>query len=70
MKKMKKFKARYRNSAVRCGDRAAEFFSGVGTCSRCLPSFKSPDQDVVSDEEGQRLSVLLVHSVWSALGCL
>ena len=27
---MKKFKARYRNSAVRCGDRAAEFFRGLG----------------------------------------
>jgi hypothetical protein len=45
----------YCNSAVRCGDRAAEFFSGVGTCSRCLPSFNSPDQDGVSDEEGQTL---------------
>ena len=28
--KDKNFEARYRNSAVRCGDRAAEFFRGLG----------------------------------------
>jgi hypothetical protein len=28
--KIKKFKARYHKSAVRCGDCAAEFFRGLG----------------------------------------